>query len=76
MKRPNILFVFSGRGNYLNCTQRHRDTELFVIVIVIVKTLCVFVSLCSVKIKSCFRAAPYQGDQNVIVIVIVIVINF
>ena len=46
MKRPNILF-FSGRGNYLNCTQRHRDTELFVIVIVIVKTLCVFVSLCT-----------------------------
>ena len=26
--------------------------------------LCVFVSLCSVKYP-CFRAAPYQGTQNV-----------
>ena len=33
-------------------------------VIVIVETLRVFVSLCSVKYP-CFRAAPYQGAQNV-----------
>ena len=29
MKRPNILYIKKKRGNYLNCTQRHKDTKCF-----------------------------------------------
>ena len=46
------------------CVQIKVMVMVIVIVIVIVKTLRVFVSLCSIKYP-CFRAAPYQGAQNV-----------